>query len=265
MISFNFKTKKNGVPIISKADIEYMAEKVVNSYNPKLMEGPEALDVELFIESYAGLEMDYQDLTHDGSILGMTVFNDCRIPVYDSQSDKAVRIDVNEGTIIIDNSLLERDQLRRGRFTLAHEAAHWLLHRDIYLVNQDQISIFDVLGSNDSKLPVIKCRKYDIESKEKKDFVSDDDWIEWQADYMASALLMPRMPFKRVVEEHFKLANTSTCFCQSGRVLASDTWAVALISELANYFEVSATAARIRLKNLGFIKDIIDYQQKFFL
>ena len=67
--------------------------------------------------------MDYQDLTHNRSILEH-IFNDCNIPVYDANTNKAKRIAVNEGTVIIDNSLLE-DLIKTRRFTLAHEFAHW--------------------------------------------------------------------------------------------------------------------------------------------
>lgn len=261
LISLDFRTKKNGVPILSRREIEDIAEQVIHSYKPKLVNSPGVLDVELFIENYAELEMDYQDLTHDGSILGMTVFNDCRIPVYDAENEKAVRMTVNEGTVLIDNSLLESDQLRRGRFTLAHEAAHWLLHRQMYLENKNQISLFEALEMEEKKLPVIKCRTSDIESKGKKELVTDDEWMEWQADYMASVLLMPRKAFSSLVKEKFKSAKIDKNFYRLGTDFETDLWAEAMAYEMADFFEVSVTAAKIRLKNLGFIKDQQDRQQ----
>ena len=106
MIQLDFRRKKNGVPILSKKDIEDIAEVIIQDYKPKILDEPCSLDIELFSESYTELEMDYQDLTHAQSILGMVVFNDCRIPVYDAEKEKAKRIMVHEGTILIDNSLL---------------------------------------------------------------------------------------------------------------------------------------------------------------
>jgi hypothetical protein len=83
MIRVDFRTKKNGVPILSKDEIEYIAEAVLRDYKPELLDNPGVMDVEHFSECYASLEMDYKDLTHDHSILGMTVFNNCYIPVYE--------------------------------------------------------------------------------------------------------------------------------------------------------------------------------------
>ena len=61
LISLDFRTKKNGVPILSKKEIEDIAEQVLYSYKPTLVTEPGVLDVELFVESYAELEMDYKD------------------------------------------------------------------------------------------------------------------------------------------------------------------------------------------------------------
>ncbi len=236
MIQVDFRTKKNGVPILSKDEIEYIAEAVLQDYNPKLLDNPGVLDVEHFSECYASLEMDYQDLTHDRSILGMTVFNNCYIPVYDPENDRAKKIPVDEGTILIDNSLLEDDQLRRGRFTLGHEASHWLLHRQIYVVNKNQISLFDDL--EEEKQPVIKCRTTDIECVGKKRLVTDDDWMEWQADYMASALLMPKKAFSKLVGGELKSAGIDDGYYQIGTDFEKDLWADVLGYELADTFEV---------------------------
>ena len=253
MIQVDFRTKKNGVPILSKDEIEYIAEAVLRDYKPELLDNPGVMDVEHFSECYASLEMDYKDLTHDHSILGMTVFNNCYIPVYDPENDKATEIPVDEGTILIDNSLLEDDQLRRGRFTLGHEAAHWLLHRQIYMVNKNQISLFD--DSEEEKQPVIKCRNTDIECVGKRPLVTDDDWMEWQADYMASALLMPKKAFTKLVKEEFKSVGIHDGYYQMGTDFEKDSWAIVLGYGLADIFEVSVTAAKIRLKNLRFIRD----------
>lgn len=264
LISLDFIKKKNGVPVLSKDKIEVLAEQVLSSYKPDLIFNPGVLDVELFIEDYANLEMDYQDLTHDGSILGMTVFNDCKIPVYDANNNKAKRISVNEGTVIIDNSLLEEEQLRRGRFTLAHEAAHWFLHRHMYIQDKNQISMFDGLEMEQRKLPVIKCRTSDIAYGMRKTLSTDDDWIEWHADYMASAMLMPKTAFVAATRDKFQSAKITKDFHQMGTDFEMDLWASVMAYELADLFQVSVTATNIRLINLGFIKEKQDQRRSLF-
>ena len=253
MIQLDFRSKANGVPILSKDIIEYCAEMIIHDYKPSMLKGPATLDVEDFSEFYAGLEIDYKDLTHNQSILGMMVFNDCCIPVYDAERNKARKISVNEGTILIDNSLLEQDQLMRGRFTLCHEVSHWLLHRQMYMVDKNQISLFDYI--EEQRQPVIKCRTADIESTGRKRLVTDEDWIEWQADYMASALLMPKNAFSKVVREKFNSSGMESGYYQIGTDFEKDLWVEVMAYELADLFEVSVAAARIRLKNLGFVRE----------
>lgn len=264
MISLDFRKKKNGVPVLSKDKIEILAKQVLNSYKPNLIFNPGVLDVELFIEDYASLEIDYQDLTHDGSILGMTVFNDCNIPVYDAENNKAKRILVNEGTVLIDNGLLEEEQLRRGRFTLAHEAAHWFLHRHMYIQDKNQISLFDDLSMEQKKLPVIKCRTSDIGYGKRKQLITDHDWIEWQADYMASVLLMPKNAFITAARDKFQSSKIVKDFYQMGTDSEIDLDIRVIAYELADLFQVSFTATIIRLINLGFIKEEQDQRRSLF-
>ncbi|MFA9423470.1 MAG: ImmA/IrrE family metallo-endopeptidase [Sedimentibacter sp.] len=127
------------------------------------------------------------------------------------------------------------------------------------MTNKNQLSLFDVL--EEQKQPVIKCRTCDIENTGRKKLVSDDDWIEWQADYMASALLMPKAVFTRIARDKFKSAGIEECYYVIGRDFEKDIWVDDLSYEIAELFDVSVTAARIRLKNLNFIRDINESQQ----
>ncbi len=251
MIELRFKTKSNGVPIVSKKEIEYFAEMIINDYNPEIIKNPTILDIEDFLEFYVGLEIDYKDLTHDKSIIGMMVFSDGNIIIYDAEENKAKRIRVNEGTILIDNSLLQEKLLARGRFTLCHELAHWILHRHMFTVDKNQMSLFDDI--EEEKEPVIKCRNTDIEYNNKKKFRTDNDWMEWQADYMASALLMPKNIFINIVKKEFNNIGIKDGFYQKGTSLKTDLSMEQLCVRLAKIFNVSVIAAEIRLKNLGFI------------
>ncbi len=259
-VKLNFRTKRNGIPVLSKKEIEDLAEIVLLDYDADIINKPEAkaIDIEDFIECYAGLDMDYQDLTSDQSILGMTVFNNCIIPVYDAENEKAKEIPVDKGTVIIDNSLLEENQSRRGRFTLSHELSHWFLHKHIYTETYHQLSLFD--DDMEPVKPMIKCRTSDIESS-KKELVTDDDWLEWQADYMASALIMPRRSVSKVVLEKFSEMGIKNGVYERGTNFNDDLNISALIYELADIFYVSLSAAEIRLKNLGFLIEPENYQQ----
>lgn len=203
MIELNFRMKENGVPILSKDEIESIANIVLNDYNSKILNELNILDIEDFIEYYLKLDMDYQDLSHNQSVLGMTIFNDCCVPVYDVEKNEAKYISSKKGTVLIDNSILGSNQIRRGRFTLGHEAGHWLLHRAIYGVVDNQMSFFD--RADEQRQTFTKCRISDIEkaANSRRKLTKDEDWIEWQADYLSAALLMPKATFTRVVNKRF--------------------------------------------------------------
>lgn len=251
MIEINFKSKSNGLPIVSKNEIEQFAEIILNDYNSELINAPTVLDIEDFLEFYVGLEIDFKDLTHDKSTIGMIVFSDGDIAIYDAQKNKAKRIRVNQGTIIIDNSLLQEELLTRGRFTLCHELAHWILHRHMYVVDQNQISLFENI--HEEKTSIIKCRNIDIESTYKRQLRDDDDWMEWQADYMASALLMPKKSFITAVIKRFEHIGIKDKNYQMGTDSEKDLFIESLCYELAKLYNVSVIAVKIRLENLGLI------------
>src|SRR5262249_21135004 len=94
---------------------------------------------------------------------------------------------VNARRVGIDQSLgpaKNKAMLGRSHFTLAHEAGHWLLHRGLYQRRADQ--------------PML------IEGVERPDYVcrsSDTSPIEWQANYFAASLMMPREMLKRAWHE----------------------------------------------------------------
>lgn len=247
------RSNSNGVPIISKRDIEYFAEVIIKDYNPSMLEVPTILDIEDFTEFYVGLEIDYKDLTSDKSTIGMIIFSDGNVPIYDIKEDKAKNIWAKKGTIIIDNSLLKKNQLARGRFTLCHELGHWILHRHIYEANQNenQISIFD--GLNEKKASLVKCRDVDIESTHDRKNKDDNFWMEWQADYMASALLMPKDIFTSIAKKKFQQIGIKNGFYRLGSDFKSDFLVESLYMEIAELFDTSLTATKIRFKNLGLV------------
>lgn len=251
MLNFYFHKKSNGVPILSKKEIEEYAEAIIKDYNPAFIKEPTPFNIDYFAEFYLGLNMDYVDLSNDHSIIGMMVFNDCFIPIYDAQNNNKKYIPVKEGTIIIDNSLLAENYLRRGRFTIGHESSHWILHRQIYNYTKDQICI-----NFGDKQSTIKCLNRDVEDiAQKKSFLTDIDWIEWQADYMSSALLMPKCPFDMAVQQVLKKSGIKQGYIIKGMDHDLDIFIYNLTTLLADTFDVSIKAASIRLEKLGYIRE----------
>ena len=237
MYNPSFRVKKNGVPVVSKKELDAFGERFVRDFQPDVLKDPAPVDIEGFIECYLGMTPDYQFLSHNGIYLGMTVFNDTnKVPVYDPAHGRAEYISAKARTVIIDNRLLEENQQHRYRFTLGHEGSHDILHSGFFSYNPDQMSIF-----NTPMAPMIQCR-VDSTSPRKTDpnKWTDQERMEWQANRLSSAILMPAAAVSIVAQRHPNLRNSGYEYC-------------GLIQDVVQTFDVSAEAATYRLKDLGYI------------
>jgi len=238
-----YKHKSNNVPILSKNDIDYFAEAFISDFQPEALSIPMEFNIDLFVEEYLELIVDYQHLSCDQRYLGMTVFNDThKVIVFDFSCNQADYISANAGTIIIDNSLLQDSQEHRYRYTMAHESAHWIFHRAYYGYDPNQLSLFDL------DIPFIQCRDINKDYDHMRDTKHWDDhkWMEWHADKFASAILMPKSSIQQFVKSNSNL-NTPK----------------ALISSVVSTYNVSTEAAAYRLSDLGIIKRKVlnEYEQ----
>ena len=245
MYSPSFKVKSNGVPILSKEEIDGIGEQYVKAFCPELLSHPAPVDIDSFVENYLGITPDYQYLSNNGVYLGMTVFNDTnQVPIFDPSTGRAEFISAKARTIIIDNRLLEENQQHRYRFTLGHEAGHDIFHSRFFGYNPDQLTLFDM-----GTVPMIQCRT-DCGSTGKKTPRDWDerDWMEWHANRFSSAFLMPRSAVVRLVQGFQKEPHVAIRHAE-------------MVCAVTETFDVSSEAATYRLKDLGFIPkgDMTDF------
>jgi hypothetical protein len=232
-----FRIKRNGVPILNKQEIDVIGEKLVRDFCPEAMETPMEIDIDSFIERYLGMTQDFQYLSHCGVYLGMTVFNDTsKIPVYNPNKRCAEYASAKARTVIIDSSLLDEGQEHRYRFTMGHEGGHDIFHSRYFGYDPNQLSFFDR-----GETPMIQCRT-DIQSENRKPVEqwNDRDRMEWQANRLSSALLMPKSMVFKLIER-----------LPSMEKLLRD---VTYIMKVSKTFNVSSEAAKYRLLELGIVQ-----------
>ena len=149
---------------------------------------------------------------------------------------------VNDKSIWVDQSLVDNQNEGRLCFTFAHEAGHWVLHREFI----DQACRTGDDGA------YIFCRIKDAKKP-----------VEWQADYFASCLLMPGKEVKQAFREVFGsepliLYNEKSCF---DRPICFDPCAqnwpliATAVKEAGGFSNVSKQAMIIRLQDLGLVKN----------
>lgn len=182
--------------------------------------------IDEIVEEHLKLAVEYRDLRAEfpeGDVLGAIWFND--------------------KLIAIDQSLVPEDfpaMRGRYRFTLAHELGHWQLHRHLYLRRAGERSLL----LNIPAKPDHVLRSHASDPK------------EVQANRFAACLLMPREMIKR--EWHQLRGNMDPIYLADLRVNQSLNLSDEMLFEqaarpLAEKFEVSPLAMRIRLENLKFL------------
>ena len=146
---------------LSRFDIEAIADKYVQAY----MALPDVrntqiyrIDPELLLEKVLGLNVEYQHLSYDGSILGMTSFTEMGVH-------------------------LNFDSKLKGRknFTLMHEGSHQIfkmLFPNDYGVTQKSAGVHYYKANSERNKPI-------------------SDWEEWQANTLGAAILLPENLIKQ--------------------------------------------------------------------
>jgi Zn-dependent peptidase ImmA (M78 family) len=238
------------VPYLSEEQIERDAAALLAEYaQARGVTIAPPIPIEDIVEKHLKLGIEFDD-THrlfgvprpglDPDILGAMFFDEARI--------------------VIDESLdPEENPAKEGRYfyTVAHEGGgHWRLHRHLFAKDPAQAALF-----GGPVAPSVICRS--SQAKER---------VEWQADFYASCLLMPR----RLVhaEWHQRLGRTKPLLLSDlrpnravlmraetlireqakGEAEAVDDALFENVAErIARRFGVSRTAMRIRLEKLGLL------------
>ncbi len=197
------------------------------------------IPIDEIVELYLGLHLtfdDMQELFGVADVHGALWVNDRRVGI-----DQRLEPTANPA------------MLGRYRFTLAHEAGHWRLHRHLFQRRANQLTLL----AESAERPEYICRS------------SDNEPIEYQANRFASCLLMPREMLKRAwhqwrgnmdpiylddLRAHGQEIPTPELL-RRGASRPGDNAADRVLLEhvarsLADVFQVSPEAMRIRLEGL---------------
>jgi Zn-dependent peptidase ImmA (M78 family) len=162
----------------------------------------------------------YADLSDDGDdIEGATDFFRNKEPV-----------------VLIIKELSEQPwREHRLRTTLSHEYGHVKLHAFLWKTYRPKL----IPSPGWEKGP--RCKRSTILASPQK------DWLEWQASYASGALLMPITYLRQLSGEFLKQHG----YYQS--VLENSPEAKILIQQVADAFDVSQDAAKVRLSQQGYL------------
>lgn len=225
----------NGVPELQRCQIEKISENIVKHFIPDALLTPIPYDIESLMETGFNLTLEYQNLQPDGAILGETIFKQGVRDIYKMEETlKCEQILVKEGTVLIDDSLLENREARL-RFTLAHELGHWIFHQSFY-------------GTTEKRA----CRSYRRQRIYTSHYQvkSPVEWTEWQADTFAAAILIPRPTLRESLRQFLKQNNLSWRKLSDFSDNRSRENYTEFLKTIAQKYGVSKETARIRMNKL---------------
>ena len=247
-MELNYPQKNNGMYMLCRTDIEQIAYEKLKEYVPQNLERPIPLNTTDFLTDKLGLVVkDKYIMGFDSGILGLTVMGDnAEIISFDEYFQQIV-LEEYYGTVLISPSLVGRDNLPRRRYTEAHEGSHYILHGPYF----DKLSETNACRK-ENNFKYVACRKIEIYNENPK---TDADWMEWQADSLAAALLMPKDVFSSFVKTLLRYYGIRGGYITTEKSQTNSRIKYETIQEVAEKFDVSKTAAEIRMKHLDLLRE----------
>ena len=216
----------NEIPKLSGNDIEIKAEEVLTYFDKSSLKKAQFIPLASFMEQ---LRKDYGVLINFDSDLGSNEYGAKILGKFISKPR----------AIFVDKSIVDSE---RFPFTLAHEFGHMVFHRNLKIDKKDYSEITDT--------------EYDLVSG-KKILSSTRDWLEWQANKFASALLMPRATFYNAlcsIQNKVGITkNVGYVYVSKERYSLRDYNLVR--NHLAKLYCVSKKSVEFRLNNLELLID----------
>ena len=224
----NLNYGEDGVPILRAKEIEQVATEVLEMHWPRALLRPTTTPI---MEILKALEKT----THLKSVIGDLG--------YKGNAKILGRVNFPQKLLSLD-TLLTTERKIQMRFTAAHEIGHWILHRWNYENWKFESSppVHDNFEDDENSL----CR---LEQR------SPQEWLEWQANVFAAALIMPRATFQRALAEtQYSLGIRRNI----GIVWMSDTKYsrrdyMLSVERLAEVYGVSLASVKIRLETQNLI------------
>lgn len=206
-------------------EIEELAESLVRKFYGKRQKIPPSVDIDAFVTKFLKLPVVYRSFAEeDSDKIGFIADGVTPLLVYQGGIKPEV---FPWGTIVLEKALLSPSEENRRRFTLAHEASHYLVDRTVSSASFH--------------------REFDKErTYTRQEFRELLSFKESQMDRMAAAILMPGFMMRNTVDR-FTMGTPISIYGGSLMSLEDKL----LVQKMADTMVVSYTAFLIRLKELG--------------
>ncbi|MCR5636234.1 MAG: ImmA/IrrE family metallo-endopeptidase [Clostridiales bacterium] len=227
---------------ISRAEAEELCDGLIQQYIGSKTVTPAFVNIDGFVKVFLKCKVVYETIREEEmDRIGFTA--DGIRPLRVLKSGKIRDIVYPRNTIVLDKYLLNLNECHHRRFVLGHEAGHIIAGR----INPDSPACFHRFTDRERM-------DYSVADMRERYSV-----LEWQANVIGAALLMPR----------YVMLNTLNQF-NGGRRLPVYGENIfhprekTILQKMASSLRVSYTALVIRLRDLDMLKrhDVSEYIQK---
>lgn len=224
------------IDVLAKKQIDQITKQLLTEIHPKMFQYGPPLTATVIENYLKSLDVSLITIPTNSKYLG-----NCDI--------KKKRIEIN-GALFNTNRYL---------FVLAHELGHYELHKDLKIDQQTYDNFSDPLLN-------FRTNKYELNNPM--------HWIEWQANYFASSLILPHFALKARLWFYQDNLNMRRGTLYLTDQAANNDLARKIIGQLANYFFVSKSTIIYRLKELNLLEEysnlrsigqILDSSDEFFV
>ena len=205
---------------LTERDLNEIGQNIARSYSKDVFA---PIDIEDLLKKLLNITVEDYTLHPRGLILGMCSNRSHLVKV--KKGDELMLAELNKNVVFIDSSLNEPQYEGRKNFTIAHEGSHHFL----FNLQRQRSGIGRPFCRT-----VLQARKFDPD--------------EWQADVLASCLLLPEDRVRYAFSTFFQKEHLD-------RLSPFDRENYRCFMEMAFFFRVSRIALAIRLKKLGLINE----------
>ena len=230
--------------IASAEELDRLGEQIILDFHRGETKRFPQTDIDKMASHYLHLLVRYASLSDDGTLLGLTTYEQTTVNLKVDGTVQTMLLDPN--MVLLERKFIsqypraavkERLALSR-RFTLAHECAHQILFR----LEPENVK-------NSLRGQYSQRRQYDCRTLKTK-----EDWNEWQANALGAAILMPRVYIAQYFEQFQK---NEPLISYGGKYATRERLAIA---HLTGFFGVSRRMLEIRLRQLGLLHDLPRWQ-----
>ena len=215
--------------ILSNAEIESLGSMLVDHYFCGTQYDKEWVDIDALVQDYLGLRVVYVEIKEkDMDKIGFLADGEMSVLIH--EYGEVRRVCYPENTIVLDRHLLRASENTKRRFTLAHEAGHYILNRARGLKAQGAFNT-SPYNYRDVNLDVLMdtCNLEEI-----------------QANRIAAVLLMPE---GLLDQEMLKMLGKTYLPLYGGNLISPADKAG--IEQIISHLQVSYSAFFNRIRELG--------------